>query len=295
MQNGGTFAGSILDTVGDTPLLKLDGVYAKLEATNPTGSIKDRLARYLVEQAEKRGELERGDLILEVTSGNTGISLAMIAAVKGYRFKAVMPRSMSPERRKMIRLFGGEVILTPAEEDMTGAVNRYEAYAAASDDVWLPRQFDNPDNIAAHRDGIGQEVADEVEDIDAVVVGVGTGGTLLGIAQALLDDVHIVAVEPAESPVLSGGPADHHDIQGIGEGFVPSLVEDNRELIDDIVTIQSADALDMQRLLAHRHGLLVGPSSGANMLAARQVAGRYENVVTVLPDRGERYINGSPD
>ncbi len=224
----------------------------------------------------------------------------MIAAVKGYRFKAVMPRSMSTERRKMIQLFGGEVILTPAATGMTGAVERYEAYAAASDDVWLPRQFDNPDNIAAHRQGIGREVAREMQHVDAVVAGVGTGGTLLGMAQALADDVHIVAVEPAEAAVLSGGlggSAGHHAIQGIGEGFVPSLVEDNRELIDDILTIKSTDALDMQRRLARRHGLLVGPSSGANMLAAWQVARRhdYGTVVTVLPDRGERYINGSSE
>lgn len=219
----------------------------------------------------------------------------MIAAVKGYRFKAVMPRSMSPERRKMIQMFGGEVILTPAQEGMKGAVERYKAYVAAHDDVWLPRQFDNPDNIAAHHKGIGQEVTQEMEHVDAVVAGVGTGGTLLGMAQALPDTAHIVAVEPAESAVLSGESAGPHAIQGIGEGFVPSLVEDHQGLIDDIVTVKSADALKMQRRLARRHGLLVGPSSGANVLAARQIARRYryENVVTVLPDRGERYINGA--
>lgn len=295
MQNGGTFASSILDTIGATPLLALNGIYAKLETTNPTGSIKDRLARYLVERGEEREELQPGDTILEVTSSNTGISLAMVAAVKGYRFVAVMPRSMSPERRKMIRLFGGDIILTPAEEDMTGAVKRYEACVAERDDVWLPRQLDNPDNIAAHHEGIGREIADDLESINAVVAGVGTGGTLLGIAQALPTEVHVVAVEPAESPTLSGGSAGEHDIQGIGEGFIPSLVQDNRELIDEIVAVKSADALKMQRRLARRHGLLVGPSSGANVLAARQIARRYgyDRVVTVLPDRGERYINGS--
>lgn len=292
MSHGGSFVGSILDTIGNTPLLSIDGVYAKLETTNPTGSIKDRLAYYVVERAEERGELRPGDTILEVTSGNTGISLAMMAAVKNYRFVAVMPRSMSIERQKMIELLGGDIILTPAEEGMRGAVKQYEACRAQFDHVWLPRQFDNPDNIAAHRQGIGREIAEEMPRVDVVVAGVGTGGTLLGIAQALRhDSPRVVAVEPAESPVLSGGSAGHHDIQGIGEGFIPSLVRRNRQLIDEIITVKSCDAFVMQRQLARRHGLLVGPSAGANMLAAQRMRKRYEHVVTVLPDRGERYIH----
>ncbi len=217
----------------------------------------------------------------------------MVAAVRGYRFVAVMPRSTSSERRKMIRAFGGHVILTPAKEHMEGAIKRYEICAAAHEDMWLPRQFDNPDNIAAHRDGIGREIARQMQHVDAVVAGVGTGGTLLGIAQALDAGVHIVAVEPAESAILSGGPAGHHRIQGIGEGFIPGLIQNNRNLIDEIIPVKSEEALAMQRRLARRHGLLVGPSSGANMLAAREVAQEHETVVTVLPNRGERYISGS--
>ncbi len=221
----------ILDTIGNTSLIKIGGIYAKLETTNPSGSVKDRMVCYMVKRAEERRELKPGSKIIEVTSGNTGISLAMISAIKGYRFIAVMPESMSLERRKMIELFGGKIILTPAKDDMVGAIKKYDQLVKRNRNVWLPRQFENPDNIAALKGGLGKEIVKQMSGrIDAFVAGVGTGGTLIGIAQALKEigsKAKIIAVEPAESAVLSGKKAGLHMIQGIGEGFIPKIVREN--------------------------------------------------------------------
>ena len=278
-------------------MLKLDGIYAKLETVNPSGSIKDRMAWYMVRKAEERGKLRQGMEIIEVTSGNTGIAFAMVSAVRGYKFTAIMPESMSIERVKMMKAFGANVVLTPAAEDMAGAVRRYKETVKGRKNVWLPRQFENPDNIEAHRRGIGMEIIQQMDGkVDAFVAGIGTGGTLLGVAKAFIDagiDAKIVGVEPAESAVLSGGKSGLHRIQGIGEGFIPKLVKDNIELIDEIVVIRSEDAIKMSKLLARKYGLLVGISSGANVLAAQRIKRKYglKRVVTVLPDRGERYFS----
>lgn len=278
-------------------MLKLDNIYAKLETVNPSGSIKDRMAWYMVRKAEERGELRQGMEIIEVTSGNTGIAFAMVSAVRGYKFTAIMPESMSIERMKMMKAFGANVVLTPAAEDMAGAVRRCKEIIKGRKNVWLPRQFENPDNIEAHRRGIGMEIIQQMDGkVDAFVAGIGTGGTLLGVAKAFIDagiDAKIVGVEPAESAVLSGGKSGLHRIQGIGEGFIPKLVKDNIELIDEIVVIRSEDAIKMSKLLARRYGILVGISSGANVLAALRIKKKYglKRVVTVLPDRGERYLS----
>jgi len=285
----------ILNTVGNTPLIKIKNIYAKLETTNPTGSVKDRMACYMVEKAEERGELKPGSTIIEITSGNTGIAFAMVSAIKGYKFIAIMPESMSIERRKMIKAFGAEIILTPAKEDMAGAMKKYKEVISKHKGAWLPRQFENPDNIAAQREGLGKEIIKQMEGkVDAFVAGAGTGGTLLGVAQALKKinpKVKIVAVEPTESAVLSGNKQGLHKIQGIGEGFVPKIIKDNINLIDRIITIKSEDAIKMMRELATNYGILVGISSGANVLAAVELNKEYKNVVTVLPDRGERYLS----
>lgn len=285
----------ILDTIGNTPLIKIGKIYAKLETTNPTGSVKDRMAYYMVKKAKERGELKRSGKIIEVTSGNTGISFAMISALSGYKFIAVMPESMSMERRKMMKAFGAEIILTPSEEDMEGALKRYEKLIKRHPDAWLPKQFENPDNIAAHREGLGREIIEQTNGkVDAFVAGIGTGGTLIGVAQALKKvnpHVKIIGVEPEESAVLSGGKPGTHKIQGIGEGFIPKLVKDNIEFIDEVIAIKSSDAVNMTKKLATDYGILAGISSGANVLAAIKVSEKHKNVVTVLPDRGERYLS----
>lgn len=286
---------SILDTIGNTPLITIDGISAKLETTNPTGSVKDRMAWYIVRMAEERGELQKGSGIIEITSGNTGIAFAMISALRGYHFTAVMPESMSMERRRMMMAFGAKVVLTPAKEDMAGAMRVYRELVAKSPHVWLPKQFENPDNIAAHREGIGKEIIRQMAgNIDAFVAGTGTGGTLIGVAQALKEaNIHakIIAVEPEESAVLSGRAPGLHLIQGIGEGFIPKILQDHRNLVDEVITVPGREAIRMSERLAANHGVLVGISSGANMVAALKAKERYRRVVTLLPDRGERYFS----
>jgi len=288
---------SILDTIGDTPLVRIGEIFAKLETTNPTGSIKDRMAWYMVEKAKERGRLKLGDKIIEVTSGNTGIAFAMISAIEGYQFIAVMPESMSMERRKMMKVFGAEVILTSAEKDMDGAVRKYKELIKRYPDAWLPRQFENPDNIAAHREGLGKEILGQTNNkVDAFVAGIGTGGTLIGVAQTLKEvnpKVKIIAVEPKESALLSGGKPELHQIQGIGESFIPKLVKENINIIDEIITIESQKAINTTRTLIRDYGILVGISSGANILAAKRIKQKFafRSVVTVLPDRGERYLS----
>ena len=294
---------NILDLVGNTPVVELakinntkSTILAKLEALNPSGSIKDVMALYMIDIAEKNGMLKPGNKIIEATSGNTGISFAMLAPLKGCEFVVVMPEHMSKERRQMMRAFGAEIVLTPEKEDFAGALERLEQLARENQDAWLPRQFDNPDNIAAHREITGKRILEEIGGrIDVFVAGVGTGGTLMGVAEALKGvyrDVRIVAVEPAESAVMSGGKSGSHIIQGIGPGFIPSLA--NMSLVDEVIKVKSNDALDMTRRLIKEEGLMVGISSGANVLAALEVAqrsGKSKTIVTILPDRGERYLS----
>jgi len=294
---------NVLGLIGNTPIVKLaklnntkSTILAKLEALNPSGSIKDVMALYMTNVAEKKGILKPGNKIIEETSGNTGIAFAMIAALKGYKFVAVMPEHMSLERRQLIQAFGAEVVLTPEEKGFPGALERLEQLARENKDAWLPKQFENRDNIAAHREITGQRILQAVGDkIDVFVAGVGTGGTLMGVAEALKKanhDVKIVAVEPAESAVMIGEEPGSHIIQGIGPGFIPSLM--NMDLIDEVIKVKSDDAVAMARRLFKEEGLMVGISSGANVLAALEVAqksGKGETIVTILPDRGERYLS----
>jgi cysteine synthase A len=296
-------AKSIAELVGNTPVVKLANIndtsstiLAKMEALNPSGSIKDVMALYMMEMAEKKGLLKPGGTIIEATSGNTGISFAMLAPLKGYKFIAVMPEHMSKERRQMMTAFGAEIVLTPEKEGFTGSIKKAEQLGRENKDVWLPRQFDNPDNIAAHREITARRILEEVKDrIDAFVAGGGTWGTLMGVGEVLTKvypEVKIVAVEPAESAVVSGGKPGSHIIQGIGPGFIPSLL--NMDLVDEVIKVKDSDAVDMTRRLIKEEGLMVGISSGANVLAALEIARRSnkgKTIVTVLPDRGERYLS----
>lgn len=288
---------NILNTIGQTSLIKINDIFIKLETTNPSGSVKDRMANYIITQAEKRKELKKNNQIIEVTSGNTGIALAMIAALKGYRFTAVMPEHMSIARQKMMRAFGAKLILTPKKEDMAGAVKIYEKLVQQNPDAYLPKQFANPDNAFAHEFGLGQEILKQMKGrVDIFIAGAGTGGTLIGVARALKKvnpRVKIVVIEPAESAVLTGGPVGTHGIQGIGEGFVPDLMQRNQQLFDEVVTIKTAAAINMANKLAKEHGVLVGVSSGANFLGALKMQKKYgkrKRIVTLFPDRGERYL-----
>lgn len=292
----------ILESIGDTPLIKLNKVndtnseiYVKLENLNPSGSIKDVMALYMVESAEKKGILKPNSKIMEATTGNTGISFAMISAVKGYKFTAIMPENMSIERRKIMEALGAEVVLTPAEEDMSGAIKRFEELAKKKPEVWLPLQFKNVDNIKAHREITGREIFKKMKKkIDIFITGVGTGGTLMGVAATLREvnpHIKIIAVEPAESAVMSGKTSGLHKIQGIGEGFIPPLIKTN--LVDEIISVSSLEAMNMSKRLAKEEGLLVGISSGANVFAALKIAQKIEGrstIATILPDSGERYL-----
>lgn len=283
--------------LGNTPLVKVEGIYAKLEAYNPTGSIKDRMVEYIIEKAEERGQLKPGIRIIECTSGNTGIALARIAAIKGYKFTAVMPEHMSIARRKMMKAFGADIVLTRKEDDMKGAFDRFLEMKEDNPDAFFPMQFENEDNINAHMKNTGREIVDALGKVDIFVAGIGTGGTLIGVGKALLHDnpdALIVGVEPAESAVLNSRNQGLHGIQGIGEGFIPALVRKHRDIIDEVVMIHTDDAKREAESLARRHGLLVGISSGANFMAAKILQERYGNdkvIVTVFADRGERYLD----
>lgn len=293
----------ILDRIGRGPVVELCHtnhtgcrILAKMENFNPSGSIKDVMALYMIVKAEDNGEIKEGDKIMEVTTGNTGIAFAMISALKGYEFTAVMPENMSVERRKIMEALGAQIVLTPASEDMKGAIKRYEKLIEANPDAWLPDQFGNVDNVEAHREITGRSILEQVKDrIDAFVAGVGTGGTLMGVAQALKEvnpDVKIAAVEPSESAVMSGKEPKQHEIQGIGEGFIPGLI--CIDMIDEVIAVKSQDAKDLMKRLAREEGLFVGISSGANVLAALELGekiGPGKTIVTVLPDSGERYLS----
>ncbi len=303
MGKDGNIAETVLNLIGDTPIVRLnrvvkDGwaeVLAKVESCNPAGSVKDRIALSMIEAAEREGKVKPGDTIVEPTSGNTGIGLAMVAAVKGYRLIVTMPEDMSLARRDMLSRYGAEIILTPAIEGMTGAVYAAQELLSENPDYFMPQQFENPANPEAHRRTTAQELlADTGGRLDAFVVGVGTGGTITGVGEVLKEKVPgvlVVGVEPARSPVLQGGRAGVHAIQGIGASFVPGIL--NREVMDEIISVSDEDAISVSRQLAREEGLLVGISAGANVFAALKVAkrlGQGKRVVTILPDTGERYL-----
>ncbi len=286
-------APSVLSIIGNTPLIRISNVYAKFEGMNPSGSIKDRVALDIIEAAEAEGELAEGYTIVEASSGNTGISLAMIAAVKGYKMIVVMPENMSEERKQMMRAFNAELVLTSKSGSLTEAIETAEEIANRPK-TFYARQFSNPNNIKA-QEKTGQEILREIGPVDAVVAGVGTGGTLMGVTNVMKTvnpAVKQIAVEPEEAAVMFGGSdirIKQHKIQGIGDGFIPHLIDMKK--VDDVITVGSEEAIQMAKKLAKQYGLLVGISSGANMLAALRVAKHYNKVVTVLPDRGERYLS----
>jgi cysteine synthase A len=298
-------ADSIVDLVGDTPLVRLGRlsaglpaqVVAKLESFNPLGSVKDRIAKSMIEAAERQGLIGPDSLIVEPTSGNTGVGLAFVCAARGYRLLLTMPDTMSVERRLLLQALGAELVLTPGSEGMSGAVRKAEEIAGTTPNAFMPQQFKNPANPEAHRRTTAQEIWRDTDGgVDIIVAGVGTGGTITGLAEALKEkkpSVRAVAVEPAASPVLSGGKPGRHKIQGIGAGFVPDVL--NMAVVDEVVTVEEADAKETARRLAREEGILAGISSGAAAWAALQVAARPENggklVVVVLPDTGERYLS----
>jgi cysteine synthase A len=300
-----TIADDITQLVGHTPLVRLnrvtDGVdaevVAKLESFNPAASVKDRLGVALIDAAEEAGLLKPDTIILEPTSGNTGIALAMVAAARGYKLTLTMPETMSVERRKLLLAYGAELILTPGPEGMPGAIAKAEELAKTDQRYFIPQQFENPANPAIHRATTAEEVWKDTDGrVDIFVAGVGTGGTITGVAQVLKErkpSVQVIAVEPAASPVLSGGKKGPHPIQGIGAGFIPSILD--MDLVDEVVTVGNDDAVTYSRRLAREEGLLVGISSGAATVAALQVARRPENtgklIVVVFPSFGERYLS----
>ena len=295
---------AMLQQIGWTPLLQLEtvsaecgrNVLAKMEYANPGGSLKDRIARYMIDCAEARGELRPGDTILEVTSGNTGIALAMVGAARGYRVVLRMPATVSIERRQMLAALGAEVELLDDLLRMNEAVAAAEAEARGRRGIFLPRQFANPDNPLAHERTTGLEILRQASgSIDAFVMGIGTGGTIMGVGRALRRagcNARIIAVEPAESAVLSGGAPGHHGIQGLADGFVPPIVR--REELDGVIVVSTEDAIATARRLHREEGLLVGISAGANVAACKRLATQLPpgaRIVTILPDRGERYLS----
>jgi cysteine synthase A len=301
----GKIAQNITELIGRTPLVKVNKLVngegaelvAKLEFFNPAGSVKDRIALNMINEAEKSGLLKKDSVIVEPTSGNTGVGLALVAAVKGYKLILTMPESMSVERRKLLKKFGADLVLTPAEKGMRGAIERATEIAAENPNSFIPQQFKNPANPAVHRATTAEEIwADTDGKVDFFVAGIGTGGTITGVGEVLKQrnpNVQIVAVEPDASPVLSGGQPGPHKIQGIGAGFVPDVL--NTNVFDEIIRVKNDDAIEMAHHAATEEGLLCGYSSGAALWAAIQVANRPENkgkrVVVLLPDTGERYLS----
>jgi cysteine synthase A len=294
----------VLDSIGCTPMMLLKHasdetgcqIYAKAEYLNPGGSIKDRIAKAIILEAEKRGELKPGSTILEVTSGNTGIALSMVGAIRGYRVLIMMPKTVSEERRHMIQSLGAELHLLEELLRIQAAVQRTVELAAGKPDIFLPSQFSNPDNAKCHEETTGPEILHQMQGkLDAFVMGVGTGGTLMGVGRALRKvgvKARVVAVEPDESAVMSGDAPGCHGIQGLADGFIPDLV--CLDEVDQVVRIKTRDAIEMSKRLSLKEGLLVGISAGANVLAAQQIAremGPGRTIVTMLPDRGERYLS----
>lgn len=293
----------IFETIGNTPIIRLQNVlsnemaqvYVKLEYFNPGGSIKDRIALSMIEDAEKKGLLKPNGTIIEPTSGNTGIGIAMIGASKGYRVIIVMPETMSIERRKLIKAFGAEIILTEGSKGMRGAVEMAEKLAAENG-YFMPLQFNNESNPLAHMETTAREIIKQTEGkLDVFVCGVGTGGTITGVGRVLkreIPNIKIIAVEPKDSPVLSGGTAGPHKIQGIGAGFIPKILD--MDIIDEIITVSNEEAIETSRKIAKMEGVLVGISSGAAIYAAIKKAkdmGKDKRVLTIAPDTGERYLS----
>ena len=296
-----------LGLIGNTPLVEVENIekelnlpatlLVKLEYLNPAGSVKDRIAKAMIEDAEEKGILKKGSVIIEPTSGNTGIGLAAIAAVKGYRIILTMPETMSIERRNILKAYGAEIVLTEGARGMKGAIEKADELAKEIPDSFIPGQFVNPANAAMHRKTTGPEIYKDTDGaVNIFVAGVGTGGTLTGVGEYLKSvkpEVQVVAVEPAGSPVLSGGSAGAHKLQGIGAGFVPEVL--NTEIYDEVMPIDNDVAFDMAKLLAKKEGVLVGISSGAALYAAIQLAKRPENkgktIVALLPDSGDRYYS----
>ena len=295
---------SVLDLIGDTPMVKLNklnhknssDIYCKLESFNPLSSVKDRIALSMIEAAEKEGELKEGDTLIEPTSGNTGIGLAYISAVKGYKLVLAMPDTMSIERRKILKVLGSELVLTPGDKGMKGAIEK--AQELSEKNGWYePQQFKNPANPEIHRKTTAREILEQVPDLDAFVAGIGTGGTITGVGEVLREeikdrDILIVGVEPLDSPVLSGGEPGPHKIQGIGAGFVPELL--NSKIYDEIIKVSNEKAFETSLLLARKEGIFAGISSGAAAWAAIRIAekiGKGKKIVVIFPDHGERYLS----
>ncbi|KKB72783.1 MULTISPECIES: cysteine synthase A [Bacillus] len=297
-------ANSVYDLIGNTPIVKLNrlagedsaDVYVKLEYMNPGSSVKDRIALAMIEDAEEKGLLKEGDTLIEPTSGNTGIGLAMVAAAKGIKAILVMPDTMSSERRNLLRAYGAELVLTPGAEGMKGAIKKAEELAKEHG-YFMPQQFNNPANAEIHRRTTGREIAEQFGDegLDAFIAGIGTGGTITGAGEVLKEkypSIKIYAVEPTDSPVLSGGKPGPHKIQGIGAGFVPEIL--NTDVYDEIITVKNEEAFEYARKAAKEEGVLGGISSGAAIFAALQVAkklGKGKKVLAVLPSNGERYLS----
>ncbi|WP_035288909.1 cysteine synthase A [Clostridium sp. KNHs214] len=294
---------NVIDMIGATPLFKLNNmveenmaeVYVKLEKYNPGGSIKDRAALGMIEKAEKEGTLKEGYTIVEPTSGNTGIALAMIGKLKGYKVIIVMPETMSIERRNMMKAYGAELVLTEGSKGMKGAIEKAMEIAKDKEGYFIPQQFINEANPLKHYETTAEEIIEDLKDIDVFVASVGTGGTVMGIGKKLKEyeeNIKIVAVEPEKSPVISGGEAGPHKIQGIGAGFIPDIYRG--ELVDKVITVSDEEAFEYARKMGKYEGILVGISSGANIAAAIKIAkeiGKGKKVVTVAPDGGEKYLS----
>ncbi len=299
-------ANNITELIGETPMVKLNRlvgkedaeVYLKLEFFNPGSSAKDRIALNMVERAEQEGKLKKGSVIVEPTSGNTGIGLAMVGVAKGYKVILIMPETMSIERRKLLKAFGAELILTEGSKGMQGSIDKAYAILQQNPNYFMPQQFENPANPEIHKNTTGLEILKQMNhQIDAVVAAVGTGGTLTGVGEAIkevIENVQIIAIEPQKSPVLSGGLPGSHNIQGIGAGFIPKIL--NTKIIDEIIQVKDEEAIETARRVATQEGILVGISAGAAVYGAIQKAkemGKGKKIVAIVPDYGERYLSTS--